>query len=172
MKGEQVPQPRNLVKLRTDNRHQPQLRAPPAARTHLPEPYRPLGAPPQVRPELGEHAHGRRHPRKQPRPRRPLGNPGRGNAPQRLGIAKACRAAEAPGVLLGQGQGQEGPSAHHVPIRPAADIPRVAKEAGAQVIEINPEHTDLTDWLADLIIQEQAGIAIPQIIAAIKAIAS
>lgn len=40
------------------------------------------------------------------------------------------------------------------------------------VIEINPEHTDLTDWLADLIIQEKAGIAIPQIIAAIKAIAS
>jgi len=57
-------------------------------------------------------------------------------------------------------------------VYPAADIPRVAKEAGAQVIEINPEHTDLTDWLADLIIQEKAGIAIPQIIAAIKAIAS
>jgi NAD-dependent protein deacetylase/lipoamidase len=57
-------------------------------------------------------------------------------------------------------------------VYPAADIPRVAKEAGAQVIEINPERTDLTDRLADFIIQEKAGIAIPQIIAAIKALAS
>ncbi len=57
-------------------------------------------------------------------------------------------------------------------VYPAADIPRVAKEAGAQVIEINPERTDLTDRLADLIIQEKAGTAIPQILAAIKAMAS
>jgi NAD-dependent deacetylase len=57
-------------------------------------------------------------------------------------------------------------------VYPAADIPRVAKEAGAQVIEINPERTDLTDWLADFIIQEKAGVAIPQIVAAIKAMAS
>ena len=57
-------------------------------------------------------------------------------------------------------------------VYPAADIPRVAKEAGAQVIEINPERTDLTDRLTDFIIQEKAGIAIPQIIAAIKAMAS
>jgi len=57
-------------------------------------------------------------------------------------------------------------------VYPAADIPRVAKEAGAQVIEINPERTDLTDRLADFIIQEKAGIAIPQIITAIKAMAS
>ena len=57
-------------------------------------------------------------------------------------------------------------------VYPAADIPRMAKEGGAQVIEINPERTDLTDRLADLIIQEKAGTAIPQIVAAIKAMAS
>jgi len=57
-------------------------------------------------------------------------------------------------------------------VYPAADIPHVAKEAGAQVIEINPEHTDLTDWVSDFIIQEKAGVAIPQIVAAIKAMAS
>ena len=57
-------------------------------------------------------------------------------------------------------------------VYPAADIPRVAKEGGAQVIEINPERTDLTDRLANLIIQEKAGTAIPQIVAAITAMAS
>jgi hypothetical protein len=40
------------------------------------------------------------------------------------------------------------------------------------VIEINPERTDLTDWVTDLIIQEKAGIAIPQIVTEIKAMAS
>ena len=45
-------------------------------------------------------------------------------------------------------------------------------ERAVQVIEINPERTDLTDRLADFIIQEKAGTAIPQIVAAIKAMAS
>jgi NAD-dependent protein deacetylase/lipoamidase len=57
-------------------------------------------------------------------------------------------------------------------VYPAADIPRVAKESGAQVIEINPEKTDLTQQTSDFIIQQKAGVAIPQIIAAIKAMAS
>ena len=57
-------------------------------------------------------------------------------------------------------------------VYPAADIPRVAKQAGAKVIEINPEKTDLTSRFSDFIIQEKAGVAIPQIIAAIKAMAS
>jgi len=57
-------------------------------------------------------------------------------------------------------------------VYPAADIPRVAKQAGAQVIEINPERTDLTNVVSDFIIQEKAGVAIPQIVAAIKAMSS
>ena len=46
-----------------------------------------------------------------------------------------------------------------------------AKQAGAHVIEINPEPTDLTGPISDFIIQEKAGVAIPQIIAVIKAMA-
>jgi len=57
-------------------------------------------------------------------------------------------------------------------VYPAADIPRVAKQSGAQVIEINPEHTDLTGPISDFIIQEKAGVAIPRIVTAIKAMAS
>ena len=57
-------------------------------------------------------------------------------------------------------------------VYPAADIPRVAKEAGAQVIEINPEPTELTGWVSDFLIQEKAGVAIPQIIDELKAMAS
>jgi NAD-dependent deacetylase len=57
-------------------------------------------------------------------------------------------------------------------VYPAADIPRVAKQAGAQVIEINPEKTDLTGWVSDFIILGKAGVVIPQILAAIKAMAS
>ena len=57
-------------------------------------------------------------------------------------------------------------------VYPAVDIPRVAKESGAQVIEINPEKTDLTQRISAFIIQEKAGVAIPQIVTAIKAIAS
>lgn len=57
-------------------------------------------------------------------------------------------------------------------VYPAADIPVAAKQVGAQVIEINPECTDLTGRISDLIIQEKAGVVIPQILAAIKAMAS
>ncbi len=57
-------------------------------------------------------------------------------------------------------------------VYPAADIPRVAKEAGAHVIEINPERTDLTSGVSDFLIQEKAGVAIPRIVAAIRAMAS
>lgn len=57
-------------------------------------------------------------------------------------------------------------------VYPAAAMPGVAKEAGAQVIEINPEPTDLTGPLSDFIIQDKAGTIMPQIIAAIKDMAS
>lgn len=36
----------------------------------------------------------------------------------------------------------------------------------------NPERTDLTGWVTDFIIQEKAGMAIPQIVTEIKAMAS
>jgi NAD-dependent deacetylase len=57
-------------------------------------------------------------------------------------------------------------------VYPAAAMPGVAKEAGAQIIEINPENTDLTGPISDFIIQEKAGVAIPQIVQVIKDMAS
>ena len=57
-------------------------------------------------------------------------------------------------------------------VYPAAAMPRVAKEAGAQVIEINPEPTDLTGAVSDFIIHHKAGVVMPQIVAAIKDMAS
>ena len=57
-------------------------------------------------------------------------------------------------------------------VYPAAAMPGVAKEAGARVIEINPEPTDLTDATADFIIQDKAGLVLPQIVTRIKALAS
>lgn len=57
-------------------------------------------------------------------------------------------------------------------VYPAADVPRVAKGAGAQVIEVNPERTPLTDYVSDCIILEKAGVAMPQIVAEIKALAA
>jgi len=56
-------------------------------------------------------------------------------------------------------------------VYPAAAMPLVAKEAGARVIEINPERTDLTGSVSDFIILEKAGVAMPRIIAAITAMA-
>jgi NAD-dependent deacetylase len=49
-------------------------------------------------------------------------------------------------------------------VYPAADMPRVARDAGARVIEINPEPTPLTGAVADFIIQEKAGVALPRIV--------
>ena len=56
--------------------------------------------------------------------------------------------------------------------RPRAAFRPFATRVGAQVIEINPERTDLTGWISDFIIQEKAGVAIPQIVAGIQAMAS
>lgn len=57
-------------------------------------------------------------------------------------------------------------------VYPAAAMPGVAKEAGAQIIEINPENTDLTGPISDFIIRAKAGVAIPQIVQVIKDMAS
>ena len=57
-------------------------------------------------------------------------------------------------------------------VYPAAAMPGVAKESGAQIIEINPEHTDLTGPVSDFIIQDKAGVAIPKIVQVIKDMAS
>lgn len=53
-------------------------------------------------------------------------------------------------------------------VQPAAYIPVFAREAGAKVIEINPEPTDLTGRISDYIVQERAGAAMTAIMGKIR----
>jgi NAD-dependent deacetylase len=50
-------------------------------------------------------------------------------------------------------------------VAPASYLPAMAKQAGAFVVEINPEKTEFTARLADLSIAEPAGQALPAIVA-------
>jgi NAD-dependent deacetylase len=49
-------------------------------------------------------------------------------------------------------------------VYPAASLPGIAKAAGAAIIEINPEPTHLSLGVADVSIQEDAGMALKKII--------
>jgi len=49
-------------------------------------------------------------------------------------------------------------------VSPASEIPVLAKDNGAKIVEINPEPTPLTGEIADLTIHEKAGTAIPLLI--------
>ena len=51
---------------------------------------------------------------------------------------------------------------------PAAELPHVAREAGAHVIEINPEPSELTR-IADVFLQGRAGEALPPLVDALRA---
>jgi len=53
-------------------------------------------------------------------------------------------------------------------IQPAASIPVLAKQAGAKVIEINPERTPLSETISDYIIMEKAGEVIKRLTAEIE----
>ena len=50
---------------------------------------------------------------------------------------------------------------------PAAELPHVARESGARVIEVNPESSELTH-LADVFLQGRAGEALPPLIAELR----
>ena len=52
-------------------------------------------------------------------------------------------------------------------VNPAAQLPRLARERGAQIIEVNPEPTQLTPY-AHIVISGPAGEMLPQIAEAIK----
>lgn len=54
-------------------------------------------------------------------------------------------------------------------VMPAADLPVIAKRAGAAIIEVNPERTPLTR-LADVWLQGAAGVALPALVAALDAV--
>ena len=51
-------------------------------------------------------------------------------------------------------------------VRPAANLPYLAKNAGSPVVQINPEHTDL-DWSASFNLHDKAGIVLPQLVDAV-----
>jgi NAD-dependent deacetylase len=46
-------------------------------------------------------------------------------------------------------------------VTPACDIPRLVKEHGGAIIEINPEETSLTRSVTDLHIRERASVVLP-----------
>jgi len=55
-------------------------------------------------------------------------------------------------------------------VQPAAFMPVIAKDAGAKIIEINPDKTPLTHAVSDYIIQGNAGEIISAIVAQIDAL--
>jgi NAD-dependent deacetylase len=53
-------------------------------------------------------------------------------------------------------------------VRPASDLPRLALQAGATVVEVNVEATGLTGSVSDLVLRGKAGVVLPQVLAAVK----
>jgi NAD-dependent deacetylase len=53
-------------------------------------------------------------------------------------------------------------------VQPAALMPVIAKQAGARVIEINPETTPLTGSISDYLIQGKAGETLAAILAELE----
>ena len=53
-------------------------------------------------------------------------------------------------------------------VAPAGDIPVMAKESGAKVVEINPEDTLLTECVTDLMIKGPAAQLLPSVVEKIK----
>ncbi|RMF93764.1 MAG: NAD-dependent deacylase [Candidatus Schekmanbacteria bacterium] len=49
-------------------------------------------------------------------------------------------------------------------VTPAAEIPVIAKDSGAKIIEINLESTPLTNYIADISIMGKAGEILPEIV--------
>jgi hypothetical protein len=78
--------------------------------------------------------------------------------------AEAAAAASACDVFLVVGTSAS--------VRPAADLPRLALAAGAQVIEVNTEATGLTGRYSDIILRGRAGVVLPQVLEAVKRLRS
>jgi NAD-dependent deacetylase len=52
-------------------------------------------------------------------------------------------------------------------VAPASSIPKIAKQHGAYLLEINPQASELTHRLTDLHLAERAGVALPAIMMAL-----
>lgn len=53
-------------------------------------------------------------------------------------------------------------------VYPATGLPQIAKQAGALVVEINPETTSLTNSVSDYIIIGKTGVILPRIVRELK----
>ncbi|MBE7195336.1 MAG: NAD-dependent deacylase, partial [Gordonia polyisoprenivorans] len=52
-------------------------------------------------------------------------------------------------------------------VYPAAGLPHIARGAGATIIEINPQETDLSD-ACDITVRATAATALPEIVSALR----
>lgn len=52
-------------------------------------------------------------------------------------------------------------------VHPAAELPRIARDAGARVIEVNPEPSEVSAW-ADVVVRGTAAAVLPRVVAALK----
>lgn len=75
-------------------------------------------------------------------------------------IKRAFAAAEQADVMLIAGTSGV--------VQPAASIPQVAKEAGAVVIEVNPEMSALTPFIVDHFLQGPSGVLLEQLLQGLK----
>lgn len=57
-------------------------------------------------------------------------------------------------------------------VMPANLVPRMAKQKGAQIIEVNPEKSSYTRDITDIFLQGRAGEILPEIVRAIKKLRS
>ncbi len=56
-------------------------------------------------------------------------------------------------------------------VNPAAQFPLLARERGARIVEVNPGPTQLTS-VADVIVADPAGVALPTIVDAVRSVSS
>lgn len=83
-----------------------------------------------------------------------------GEALPSVALSMAFRAIESADVLLVVGTSGV--------VRPAADMPFLAKRAGAKIIEFNPEASAITE-IADLWLKGPSGDLLPRVLAALEA---
>lgn len=53
-------------------------------------------------------------------------------------------------------------------VSPASEIPVMAKQSGARVVEVNPEETPLTGMVSDMLLKGSAGEILPRVVAMLK----
>jgi NAD-dependent deacetylase len=75
-------------------------------------------------------------------------------------LRRSYQIAESCGVMLVVGTSAT--------VQPAADLPLAAKNAGAVIIEINPEPTPLTRRISDIFLEGQGGMVMDNLVEAVR----